>query len=131
MPRYRSQSPDVHVADGQLTDEIFAAFCHLSPNEARERALRLPEALRAQLAVFCYGRAHLRPVGIAIAAACSEASLIGEGGNAGRALFARNGGEVELESERPRGPVIRITLATAVFAEPAAATDFEGGEGYP
>jgi hypothetical protein len=43
---------------------------------------------RANLAMFCYRKAHLRPIGLAIAATCDFATLVGVWGPArGQALF--------------------------------------------
>lgn len=49
---------------------------------------------RGQLALFCYGRAHLREVGLAVAAVCDFESLVVVGGRAGQVLF-------DLSRERP------------------------------
>lgn len=69
------------------------------------------EPNRARLAVFCYGRAHLRDLGIAIAASCSQAELAAVGGPAvGAALYAlarTQPEEVVLSRGKPR-----ISLAT-------------------
>ena len=44
---------------------------------------RLPPGSRGSLATFCYGRAHLRDIGLAIAATCDLETLIDAGGRAG------------------------------------------------
>ena len=44
--------------------------------------------------MFCYGRAHLREVGLAVAATCDFESLVVAGGRAGQFLF-------DLSRERP------------------------------
>jgi len=44
--------------------------------------------VRARLALYCYRRAHLQSLGLAIAASCSEDELVEAGGHAGEALFA-------------------------------------------
>ncbi len=94
------------------TEALVAGLYRATPAEARQLAIRLPEAARAQLALFCYARMHLRQIGLAIAAVCSEASLFDEGGVAGRALFRHAAGA-------NISPTRRITLATRV--EPIAA----------
>jgi hypothetical protein len=48
-----------------------------------------PEA-RALLAVYCYRRAHLASIGLAIAATCEKDDLSLAGGNAGIMLFERS-----------------------------------------
>ena len=45
---------------------------------------------RALLAVYCYRRAHLTSIGLAIAATCERDDLTSLGGNAGAALFERS-----------------------------------------
>lgn len=49
----------------------------------------VPE-IKPALALFCYRRAHLETVGLAIAAVCDETDLVSFGGKAGTALFARS-----------------------------------------
>jgi hypothetical protein len=46
--------------------------------------------IKPALAFFCYRRAHLQTVGLAIAANCDESELVCLGGDAGTALFARS-----------------------------------------
>lgn len=45
---------------------------------------------KAALAMYCYRRAHLASVGLAIAATCEEDDLARFGGRAGELLFARS-----------------------------------------
>lgn len=58
---------------------------------------RLPAGPRGSLATFCYGRAHLRDIGLAIAATCDLETLVDAGGRAGTSLF-------EASRERPLEP---------------------------
>ncbi len=44
--------------------------------------------VRAMLALFCYRRAHLHSLALAIASTCSEQHLLQFGGRVGAALFA-------------------------------------------
>lgn len=44
--------------------------------------------VRALLALYCYRRAHLQSLGLAIATTCNEDELVEAGGHAGQALFA-------------------------------------------
>lgn len=80
----------------------------------------LPELLNAiepeikpALALFCYRRAHLQTVGLALAANCDETQLVSFGGNAGTALFARSREKHDRVQIKPASPFRRkITLAT-------------------
>lgn len=46
--------------------------------------------LRARLALYCFRRAHLTSIGLAIASTCEKDDLTAVGGNAGSALFERS-----------------------------------------
>ena len=72
-----------HLYEAPLHN-IHSLVCDLSPLECGE------------LAIFCYGRAHLRDIGLAIAATCDLDSLVAPGGKAaGISLF-------ELSREMPQ-----------------------------
>ncbi len=72
-----------------VSEALFAQICRASPEEARTLSLLLSPVERAQLALFCNARSHLRDRGRAIAEVCSEDSLRLEGGYAGMVLFAQ------------------------------------------
>ena len=86
----------------------------------------LGEGERAKLAVFCYGRAHLNTIGLAIAATCDLDHLIvaSSSATAGHTLFTQSRDAtmpVERTSPGRRAP---ITLATAArFASLTFAAD--------
>ena len=75
---------------------------------------------RARLAIFCYGRAHLRDVGFAIAAICDLAALVDVAGRAGEIIYAQandaHGSEI---GASPTGRH-KITLATSILRTFAA-----------
>lgn len=78
---------------------------------------------RAKLAVFCYGRAHLNAVGLAIAAQCDLEHLMAASGSAaaGRVLYAQS--REAAPARRPVSGRRAITLASSVsgrFASLAA-----------
>lgn len=90
MPR------NISLESNSITDEripvseaLFAQICRASPNEARTLSLLLLPSERAQLALFCNARSHLRDRGRAIAEVCTEESLTLEGGYAGLVLFGQ------------------------------------------
>lgn len=70
-----------------VSEALFAQICRASPDEARTISMLLLPSERAQLALFCNARSHLRDRGRAIAAVCTEESLRLEGGFAGMILF--------------------------------------------
>jgi hypothetical protein len=84
----------------------------------------LQESERAKLAVFCYGRAHLNTIGLAVAAHCTLDHLVAASGSsvAGRTLHAQSR---ELPAPAPKTYASRrsVTLASSVssaFASRAA-----------
>ena len=84
----------------------------------------LQDSERAKLAVFCYGRAHLNTIGLAVAAHCTLDHLVAASGSsvAGRTLHAQSR---ELPAPAPKTYASRrsVTLASSVssaFASRAA-----------
>jgi len=61
-----------------------------NPNGLNELIVSVPPMLRGMLAMYCYRRAHLASIAIAIAATCEEDDLTRFGGNAGAVLFAKS-----------------------------------------
>src|SRR3954447_26709524 len=49
----------------------------------------VPAKTRAMLALYCYRRAHLQSIGLAVAACCEKYDLEEFGGRAGRVLFEK------------------------------------------
>lgn len=84
---------------------------------------KLPEAVRgfspavkAQLAVFCYGRSHLREVGLLIAGSCEPEALSRFAGVMGQVLAAQCRGRISefgKDGQRHNSARSRITLAKA------------------
>lgn len=69
--------------------------------------------IKPALALFCYRRAHLQTVGLAIAANCDESELVCIAGEAGTSLFARSREAWDFVDVRPAYPSRRkITLAS-------------------
>lgn len=88
---------------GAATQNAYDIVENLSPSE------------RAKLAVFCYGRAHLNTVGLAIAATCDLDHLAAatHSSTAGRTIYMQSREVPAPERSVPgRRP---ITLATAVY----------------
>src|ERR1700722_9781717 len=73
------------VAD-QMLGEMYRASAH----GLNELIATVSPTARAMLAVYCYRRAHLASIGLAIAATCEMDDLSSFGGNAGAVLFERS-----------------------------------------
>lgn len=73
-----------------VPDEMLGELYGASPEGLYELIATVTPTARAMLAVYCYRRAHLESIGLAIAATCEETDLAQVGGNAGAALFERS-----------------------------------------
>lgn len=71
--------------------------------------------VRAMLALFCYRRAHLHSLSLAIAATCSEHDLAAQGGAVGTTLYAQSRAAPPPAAERRRGITLpSVTLGAFV-----------------
>jgi hypothetical protein len=59
---------------------------------AVDLARALPNHVRARLALHCYSRAHLRPLGLAIAGSCNPGDLERLAGMTGKVLAEQSAG---------------------------------------
>ncbi len=73
-----------------VADKILGEMYRADPHGLNELIATVPPTARALLAVYCYRRAHLASIGLAIAATCEEDDLTSLGGNAGAMLFERS-----------------------------------------
>ncbi|MEH2510900.1 hypothetical protein V1291_002254 [Nitrobacteraceae bacterium AZCC 1564] len=69
-------------------DELLGSLYRASPHGLAELVETVSSDVRAMLALFCYRRAHLHSLSLAIAATCSERDLTEQGGTVGATLFA-------------------------------------------
>jgi hypothetical protein len=101
------------VAD-QLLGEIYRASAH----GLNELIATVAPTARALLAVYCYRRAHLASIGLAIAATCEKDDLNFAGGNAGDMLFeqSREASQSALSDARANGRR-KVTLPTGPIRE--------------
>ena len=101
------------VAD-QMLGEMYRASAH----GLNELIATVSPAARALLAVYCYRRAHLVSIGLAIATTCEKDALTSAGGRAGTALFerSREGPQSSLPDAYVDGRR-KITLAAGLLRE--------------
>jgi hypothetical protein len=81
---------------------------------------RLSDRQRAQLAVFCNSRQHMRELGLRIAATCDEPMLVQIAGAAGSILFiqSRSGRRREIaEQPAPVAGPRKVSLAQLAWME--------------
>ena len=109
----RAPSTDV----SSIYDALIARVIQASPPDVAVLVEGVPESTRAQLAIFCNARAHLREHGRAIAATCSRFSLASAGGLAGAHLFD-SVGKVEAEPPKDNRPYMRpVTVARGMRSD--------------
>jgi len=102
---------DDRAAMGAALTRLYGA----ATETARDIVAHLSESERARLAVFCYGRAHLNAIGLAIAASCGLEHLIAaaQSSTAGRTIFTQSRDRALL-AEKPVGRRTPISLAVSV-----------------
>lgn len=106
---------DTDRTDYAAMSEALVRLYRAAANTAADAVATLSGSERAKLAVFCYGRAHLNAIGLAIAAQCDFDQLVMASPSpaAGRVLFEQSR-DATVHADRPtpsrRAP---ITLATS------------------
>lgn len=84
----------------------------------------IPAQTRAMLALFCYRRAHLHALSLAIASSCEEADLVEAGGRVGQVLFELSRQADQPAAVQPDQPGRRkVTLAKGPLWAPAPLED--------
>ena len=100
-----------------VSDELIGRLYGSRQHELAQMVADLPSEQRANLALFCYRRAHLREIGLAVAATCDQWSLVNVAGKAGDVLYAHSRTQPEVvEPVLPYGRR-KITLASLVASE--------------
>src|ERR1700758_2826455 len=96
-----------------MTDQMLGELYRASAHGLNELIATVSPTARALLAVYCYRRAHLASIGLAIAATCEKDDLTSLGGNVGTILFerSREAPQSSLTDARANGRR-KITLAT-------------------
>ncbi|MBQ8104971.1 MAG: hypothetical protein IJ127_19060 [Afipia sp.] len=69
-------------------DEMLGSLYRASEHGLPQLVESVSADVRAMLALFCYRRAHLHGMSLAIAATCTERDLVEQGGIVGSTLFA-------------------------------------------
>ena len=72
-----------------VAESLLGQLYRSSPEGVAVLIETVPPLTRAALAVYCYRRAHLEGLGLAIALTCSEDDLSTVGGRAGLTLLER------------------------------------------
>jgi hypothetical protein len=99
-----------------VSDELLGTLYRSSQHGLHALVTGLSAETRAMLALYCYRRAHLQSIGLAIAATCEEADLIWHG-VAGEVLFSRSR-ETPLTSTFSLGAARRTVTLAAESLQP-------------
>src|ERR1700749_4265571 len=73
-----------------VSDQLLGEIYRASPRGLGELVVSVSTDARARLALYCFRRAHLESIGVAIAGPCERDDLTAVGGNAGDMLFHRS-----------------------------------------
>jgi hypothetical protein len=98
-----------------VRDELLGELCRANDLFIPGFVYGLAPDVRASLALFCYRRAHLHSMGLAIAASCDKDSLVWAGGSVGAFVFSCSREAAPQEVLSPRADRRKITLATGVL----------------
>ncbi len=98
-----------------VRDELLGELCRANDLFIPGFVSGLAPDVRASLALFCYRRAHLHSIGLAIAASCDEDSLMSAGGSVGEFVFTCSREAARQEAPSRRADRRKITLATGVL----------------
>jgi hypothetical protein len=113
-----------------VSDELIGRLYGSRQHELAQMVADLPSEQRANLAIFCYRRAHLREIGLAIAATCDQWSLVNVAGKAGDVLYAHSRTQPEvIEPVLPYGRR-KITLASVAASEGSQAGQSSHGDEF-
>jgi hypothetical protein len=120
LPAYTKVSPQLD--DDQLVPEDLVGRLYSATEGAvMDLVDRFTLLERANLAMYCYRKAHLHGIGLAIAATCDQSTLEKTWGIAlGRALYEQSR-ERPVTPPSPAAQRSKITLARSVGGDLAAA----------
>lgn len=103
-----------------VPESLFGQLYRAHPQGLEQLAETIPPLTRAMLALFCYRRAHLHTLSLAIASTCDERDLIEAGGRVGEVLFGLSREPTAVAPEPGRR---KITLAKGPLWTPAPLED--------
>jgi hypothetical protein len=114
-----------------VPDELIGRLYRSSQQDINELVSGLSSRRRGSLAAFCYGRAHLRDIGLAIAATCDLETLVLAGGRVGNFLFDQSRELPNVEKPRSGSKQAKVTLAPVNFSAAESAASFTAEETIP
>ena len=107
--------PGRNAFDGDscpVDDELLGRMYRANESGLPKLVETVSSDVRALLALFCYRRAHMHSLALAIASSCSERELIRFGGRVGSVLYAQSREGLTARPASPGGGRKPITLST-------------------
>jgi len=101
-----------------VPDELIGRLYRSSQHDINDIVSGLSTSRRGSLAAFCYGRAHLRDIGLAIAATCDLETLVVAGGRARNFLFEQSRELPNADKARSGSKHARVSLAPVNYSQP-------------
>src|SRR3954469_16642672 len=101
-----------------VSEELLGRLYRSTHHDINELISGLSGSRRGSLAAFCYGRAHLRDIGLAIAATCDLETLVSAGGRAGNFLYEQSRELPNLDKPRSFSKQSKVSLAPINAPQP-------------
>jgi hypothetical protein len=89
-----------------IPDSLLGDLYRSAPEGLHSLVESIAPDVRAMLAVYCYRRGHLAPLGLAIASTCEKSEMIGAGGQLGAVIFEQSRQAPDVVPEKRR----KVTL---------------------
>jgi hypothetical protein len=100
-----------------VPEQILGQLYRVSAHGLDELIATVPAQTLAMLALYCYRRTHLQPIGLAIAARCEKYDLEAFGGNAGKILFVSSRNAPHEAPASHFSDRRKVTLSTGALRE--------------
>src|SRR5437868_2803287 len=110
VPATRSTGSALGDDGCPVGDELIGRLYRAPKKSIEDIVATLPMRQRANLALFCYGRAHLHEIGLAIGACCEQWALVEKAGLLGSVLFSQ-GQEWRKRTGAAPAPVVRRKIS--------------------
>jgi hypothetical protein len=115
-----ARAPSALDDDALVPEELIGRLLHASESAIIDLSQEFEPTDRANLAMFCYRKAHLRQIGLSIAATCELSTLVQAWGTGlGRALFTQSRDRTAAPDNAASHRRPKITLARLVASGPA------------
>jgi hypothetical protein len=107
-----ASAPTALDDDAVVPEELIGRLLHASESAILDLLDQFSPAERANLAMFCYRKTHLRQIGLSIAATCELSTLVQAWGTGlGRALFTQSRDRAAGPDGAPGHHRPKVTLA--------------------